>query len=218
MYSKDIYRTRFEGENLIIKNKVWKTLCQKFFQNFINKEDTILDLGAGYCEFINNIKAGKKYAIDINSDVEKYAADDVIVEVSDIKKTNIKSDSIDKVFISNVFEHLNTKEDIIAVLEEINRILKKNGHLLILQPNIKYCYKEYWDYLDHKLPLTDKSLVEALVITKFKIKKVIPKFIPYTIKNSLPKNPFIIKIYLSFPVFWKLFGKQAFIIAEKLMD
>ncbi len=49
----------------------------------------------------------------------------------------------------------------------------------------------------------------------FKIKKVIPRFLPYTTKSRLPKHPLLIKIYLRIPLLWRIFGKQSLIIAEK---
>ena len=38
----------------------------------------------------------------------------------------------------------------------------KGGTLLILQPNIRFLADEYWDFVDHQLPLSDRSVVEAL--------------------------------------------------------
>jgi len=211
-----LYRNRFHKNDLDIKNKVWEILCEKFFQKYISYDSVVLDIGAGYCEFINNIKARKKYAIDINNDIYKYADSSVKIFILDAKRMkDISSNSIDFVFISNFFEHLDIKKEILVVLKEIHRVLKKGGKVLILQPNIRYCYKEYWDFFDHKLPLTHKSLEEALLMQDFKIYKSIPRFLPYTIKSNLPKNSFIIKLYLKLPFIWKLFGKQAFIIGTK---
>jgi len=216
MDTENIYRKRFNKKDLFIKNNIWKILCQKFFQRFIDKEDVVLDLGAGYCEFINNIISKKKYAIDSNNDVKDFASGSVEVLVSDIRKSiNIDPDSIDVIFISNFFEHLDSKEDIVSILKESSKLLRKNGRILILQPNIKYCYKEYWDFFDHKIPLSDKSLEEVLRLTNFKVKLSISRFLPFTTKNRLPKNKFFIRIYLSLPILWKMFGKQAFILAEK---
>ena len=104
---------------------------------------------------------------------------------------------------------------IIKTLKEIYRVLKRNGRLLILQPNIRYCFRDYWMFFDHITPLDDRSLSEALEISGFRIIKCIPKFLPYTVKSRFPKSSFLIKIYLKVPIFQKLFGKQAFIYALK---
>ena len=48
-----LYKKRFEGE-LYKKNEIWKVLCSSFFQKYITEKDLVVDIGAGYCEFINN--------------------------------------------------------------------------------------------------------------------------------------------------------------------
>ena len=42
------------------KEVVPGALHRLFFQKYIPEEETVLEIGAGYCEFINNIKAKKK--------------------------------------------------------------------------------------------------------------------------------------------------------------
>jgi predicted SAM-dependent methyltransferase len=86
-----------------------------------------LKIGAGYCEFITNIKAKKKIALDLNPDIKKFAGDDVeavIASSTDMKE--IQKESIDVVFVNNFFEHL-SKEDIIKTLREVYRVLKRNA-------------------------------------------------------------------------------------------
>lgn len=86
---------------------------------------------------------------------------------------------------------------------------------MILQPNIRYLYKEYWDFFDHHIPLSDKSLVEALRMVGFRIERVLPKFLPYTTKSRLPQHLFWVKIYLKMSFIWKILGKQMFILSRK---
>jgi len=86
---------------------------------------------------------------------------------------------------------------------------------MILQPNIRYLYREYWDFFDHHIPLSDKSLIEALRVVAFRIEQVLPKFLPYTTKSRIPQNPFLVKIYLKLPFIWKIMGKQMFILGRK---
>ena len=65
-----IYKNRFciDGYEIARKNKIWQVLCRHFFQKWIDPESVVLDVGAGYCEFINNVYAQKKIAVDINAD------------------------------------------------------------------------------------------------------------------------------------------------------
>jgi SAM-dependent methyltransferase len=210
-----LYEKRF-GENLRKRNEIWKVLCESFFQRYVGESDVVLDVGAGYCEFINNIKCGKKFAVDLNEDTKKAASPDVTVFAdSSVDMSSLENSSVDVVFMSNFLEHLRTREDILRTLREINRILRADGRILVLQPNIRFAYKEYWDFFDHHIPISDKSLAEALQIERFDIEKVIPRFLPYTTKSAIPQSTFLIKLYLKLPVAWKIMGKQAFVVARK---
>ncbi|MBA7629407.1 hypothetical protein ES703_36906 [subsurface metagenome] len=103
-------------------------LCDLFFQKYIKKDSTVLDIGAGYCEFINNIKCNKKYALDLNEDIFCFGNRDVKVFIG--KSTNLSflaDKSVDLVFVSNFLEHLKTKEEIKKSLTEIRRVLKIEG-------------------------------------------------------------------------------------------
>ena len=213
---KKLYEKRFKGE-LRRKNDIWKILCDSFFQNYVRETDIVLDIGAGYCEFINNIKCAQKYAVDLNEDSHKFAASSVRVHTSPSTDLSfLQEASVDVVFISNFLEHLKNKADVLNTLTEVFRVLKmEGGKLMILQPNIRYAYKEYWDFFDHHLALSDKSLIEALQIAGFSIERVLPKFLPYTTKTKMPQKEFLIKAYLKFPLIWKILGKQMLIIARK---
>lgn len=213
---KKIYENRFEEKEMDAKNKIWQVLCGKFFNKFIKETDTVIDIGAGYCEFINNIKCKEKIAVDLNENIKKYAANDVkVINESCFSIASITDDSIDVVFMSNFLEHLQNKNEIIKVLQETRRILKDGGILMVLQPNIKYCKAKYWDFFDHHIPLTDKSLIEAIESIDYKITKLIPRFLPYSTKPKFPKSPVFVRLYLMFPFLWKIFGEQSFIIAQK---
>ena len=48
------YELRFE-EDLRFKKELWRILVEDFFQAYIQPEDTVVDLGAGNCEFINAV-------------------------------------------------------------------------------------------------------------------------------------------------------------------
>ena len=78
-------------------------------------------------------------------------------------------------------------------------MLRPGGRLLILQPNIRYAYREYWDFLDHHVALSHVSMVEALALTGFTPTEVRPRFLPFTTKSALPQWPILIRIYLRFP-------------------
>ena len=74
---------------------------------------------------------------------------------------------------------------------------------------------EYWDYFDHHVPLTDKSIAEGLEVVGFKVEISIDRFLPFTRKSKIPKHPVLVKLYLMFPFIWRLMGKQELVTAEK---
>jgi SAM-dependent methyltransferase len=125
---------------------------------------------------------------------------------------------VDVVFASNFFEHLPSKEAFLQTLQEIRRVLRSGGRLLILQPNIRFLNGEYWDFLDHHIPLTDRTLVEALLCTGLRPVEVVPRFLPYTTKSRLPSHPALVRLYLRVPLAQRLLGKQAWVVAVKPSD
>ncbi|MBN3039160.1 MAG: methyltransferase domain-containing protein [Candidatus Omnitrophica bacterium] len=213
---KELYRHRFSEQDQREKKGIWQTLCRDFFQKYVKESDAVLEIGAGYCEFINNIKCREKYALDLDEDVRAYANPDVKAFVSSSSSLSFLSESsMDIVFMSNFLEHLKDKEEVLKTLTESFRVLKPQGVLMVLGPNIRYLSREYWDFFDHYIPLSDKSLAEALQISGFKVEQNLPKFLPYTTKSRFPKNPLLVKLYLHMPFIWPVLGRQMFILGRK---
>ncbi len=211
-----LYSNRFNAQEQEQKERIWRVLCSDFFQGYIRTSDTVLDIGAGYCEFINHIRCASKIALDLNEDTSRYARGDVrVVRCMSNAMSEIDSASVDVAFASNFFEHMPSKEIFLQTLREIRRVLRPMGKLLILQPNIRFLNGEYWDFLDHHIPLTDRSVVEALLAIGMEPVEVKPRFLPYTTKSRLPQHPALVRIYLRFPLAQQLLGKQAWIVAIK---
>lgn len=214
-----LYRIRFSDKEINIKHRLWKVLCQEFLQNFVSSKDTVLDLGAGYCDFINNIKCKNKIAVDLNPATKEFAHRGIkVLLVSSTKLPQNLTAKIDIVFAGCFLEHLLTKDDLFKTFTEVWRILRPGGRFLILNPNIRFSTSDFWDYYDHFLPLSDRSVAEGLQLANFEIEKIIPKFVPNTIKDALPKSPILLKIYLHTPMLFPIFGRQMFIVAKKSKD
>ncbi|HEX2952124.1 MAG TPA: class I SAM-dependent methyltransferase [Armatimonadota bacterium] len=215
----NIYKNRFGADVQTGRNRLWQTLCKYWFQRYVPPDAIVLDLAAGYCEFINHIQCAHKIAVDLNEDIVKYAAKDVhVVHNSSDNLVDIATGTVDIVFVSNFFEHLPTKQAFLETLAEIRRVLKIGGKLLILQPNIRFINGEYWDFIDHYLPLTDRTLVEALILTKMQVEEVRPQFLPYTTRSRIPQAPWLVQLYLAFPPIHRLMGKQAWVVAMKTTE
>ena len=165
-----VYSRRFDKEALAIKTNLWKMLIYVFIQRFVKTSDIILDIGGGTGEFINNVSGSKKYLVDINPECRNAIKLDVEYLCSNVVNgIDLVAEAVNVVFARNFFEHLDSAESLLKVLDEARRVLKHDGRIIIIQPNIKYAYKEYWDFIDHKLPVSDKSLVEALELSGFKL-------------------------------------------------
>jgi SAM-dependent methyltransferase len=133
----------------------------------------------------------------------------------DLSLKNIPNEYFDWVFISNFLEHLENGKHVIDLLKRVNELLKYGGGIIILQPNYRLLGAAYFDFIDHKTILTEKSIEEALSISGFKINKKIIRFLPYTTKSHIPKNAFLVRLYLLIRPLWLLFGKQSLFIATK---
>jgi len=211
-----LYKERFNSVEVDRKNRLWRVLCKDFFQRFVPEDSIVLDIGAGYCEFINNIRARRKYAVDLNQDARAYANRDVEVFTSPANDLHfLPADSVDIAFVSNFLEHLQSKEEVLRVLVEVHRVCKPGGRILVLQPNIRYVHDQYWDFFDHRTPLSDRSLAEALMIAGFNIERILPRFLPYTTKSRLPSFPFLVRLYLRISLTWRILGKQALVVGRK---
>jgi SAM-dependent methyltransferase len=212
---RDLYHGRFSEKERVRKRDLWRILCTTFFQKYVRPDDVVLDLGAGYCEFINHIRCRTKYAVDLNPDTKVHASPDVHVLSTLSSRLNMLADgSVDVVFASNFFEHLPDKEAFLATLQELRRILRPGtGRLLILQPNIRLLNGAYWDFLDHHLALTDRTLVEAVRMVGLEPVEIRVRFLPYTTKSRLPQHALLVRAYLLFrPLQW-LFGRQTWMVA-----
>lgn len=212
----DLYRIRFPKEILNRKNQIWQVLCKDFFQNYISLDDTVIDVACGYGEFINNIVAKRKIAVDLNNDTRSHLENDIeFYQVPATELSTYFNEEADVIFTSNFLEHLPDKETLNKFLSEVQQSLRVGGKYIILGPNLRYLPGEYWDFYDHSLGLTHLSLIEALRLKEFKIKVVYDRFLPYTTQGSLPTHPILVKIYIKIPFIWRFFGKQFFIVAEK---
>lgn len=214
--SKVIYQNRFNKKEQLKRNLLWQTLNQFYFQQFIKPNDVVMDIAAGYCEFINNIHAKRRIAVDINPDINIFADKKIeIINTNIFKIPKTYFNQINCIFISNFLEHLDNKEEIVQLLNLCHKILKKNGRILILQPNIDLAKEKYWDCFDHKVPLNSNSMIEALEISEFKNIKAVTRFLPFTTKSSLPIIPLFVKIYLMLPPKIRPFAGQSLFIAQK---
>ena len=218
----EIYRHRFSDSEIEVREAVWKILCSDFLQAFVSETDTVIEVGAGDGLFIRNIHAGRRIAVDVAAHAQLHGTSDV--EVHLLPATDLASrfrNQADVIFMSNFLEHLPDKRAVLSVLEQCRFCLKPAGRLLVLQPNIRYVGAAHWDYIDHHVARTERSLVEALELNGFEVKRLIRRFLPYTVKSrvgrlaNLLRPALLIRAYLKLPFLWRVFGGQTFVEAQR---
>ncbi len=213
-----IYRQRFTKYERVHKLQLWKVLIENYLQRFVSHNDTIVDLGAGNCEFINQIQAGRKIAVDINQDVKKFANSGVEVIISSITnlRQSLRGQKTTVFFLSNLLEHLGSKEEVFKLIHDIYNLLPRGGKILIMQPDIKRVGGAYWDFFDHKIPLTERSVTELLLTAGYKILEIKSPFLPYSVKYRIyPLSTLLLKWYIRVRPLHFIFGKQFFVCAVK---
>jgi len=174
----------------------------------------ILDVGAGYCSFINAVEgAARRVAVDLHDDLPSFAAPGVeCITASATDLSPLADDSFDVVFASNLLEHL-CRVDIVRSLDEFRRVLRAEGKLLLVQPNYRLCARQYWDDYTHLTPLSDRSLSDLLRTRGFNIVQVEARFLPLTLKSSAGRLTFLVPWYLRSPV--RPLAGQMLIVARR---
>lgn len=212
-----LYRRRFSEGDRAEMAVVWRVLVRDFFQPRIDAGAAVLDVGAGSCLFINEVRAARRIALDANPELPRHAAAGVeTIVTDDLSLRQIEAGSIGHVFVSNFLEHLQDHLAVLRFLGAVHRVLRPGGSLLVLQPNFRLEPRRYFDFLDHRVILTDASLREALEVAGFQVAEMRVRFLPFTSKSRVPKWEWAVRLYLRLrPAQW-LLGRQTFARAVKV--
>jgi hypothetical protein len=97
------------------------------------------------------------------------------------------------------------------VLKQLRTKLNHGGTLNILQPNYRFAYREYFDDYTHVTVYSDRSLSEFITSHGYRVIDCQPRFLPLTVKSSLPVWPILLQLYLAIP--FKPMGKQMLVRA-----
>lgn len=205
------FRTRFGHQPQ--RDDIWEVICE-YLRRFIPPQSSLLDLGAGYCSFINHVYAAEKHALDIFPEFVQFAHPDVHTHVGSCDDlTMFPSHCFDAVFASNLLEHL-TRKAVRDTLSEVHRVLRPSGRFLVIQPNFRYCYREYFDDYTHLGIFTHVSLADLLSSSGFAVERVEPKFLPLTLNSRLPKWPWLVRLYLRLRI--RPFARQMLIVVRAI--
>jgi hypothetical protein len=171
-YAKGYFETRL-AENPH-RDKVWRHICA-YLQRWIAADAEVLELGAGRCDFANNVTAGRVVAMDIDKTVEASAVAGVTTVIGDCTDLGGFEDaSFDVVFASNLLEHL-----------ERPAASDLGG---------------YFDDFTHVAIYTDRSLQDYLVSQGWAVEHVEARFLPLTMKSRASGLTFLVPLYLRSPL------------------
>jgi SAM-dependent methyltransferase len=194
------------------RETLWRELWDSYFSRLVAPDSCVLELGAGYGHFINNVRCRRRIAVDQFPELLQYLAPGVEGRVGNVQDLGFLDDRcVDFAFASNLFEHL-TQGELAATLAEVRRVLKPGGTLCIVQPNYRFAYREYFDDYTHVAVYSDRSLSDFLAANGFRVVECRPRFLPLTVKSRLPIHRWLIRLYLRLP--FKPLGKQMLLRAR----
>lgn len=212
---EDLYRLEDKHWWHISKRRAIRQLVEKYN----NKENPkILDIGCGTGKNLEEFKQyGRTYGLDNSQEAIKFCQKRGLknIKLGKAEKTPFKINSFDLITLLDVLEH--TDDD--RALEEIYRILKKNGLLLITVPAFRWLWSKWDEVLHHKRRYTIDNLSSVLQRHKFTITYatylysflVLPALIIRQIKQKLFRS----KEYSSdFKLSTSLLNKIVCIVAE----
>jgi cyclopropane fatty-acyl-phospholipid synthase-like methyltransferase len=193
---------------------VW-TAVAAHLSRWINPGARVLEIGAGYCDWINQVRATQRVAVDIWPEFGTFASSDVEAIVLDAA-TNLRTlgeASYDVVLASNVLEHF-VPDTAAAVVADVAAVLKPGGRIILIQPNFRLAWRRYFDDYTHRAIFTDVSLPALLTSRGFSTELVEARFLPYSMRQTaLPIRPWLVAAYLRSPI--KPLAGQMLVIARK---
>lgn len=193
------------------RSAVWRHICQ-YLTRWIPADSEVLELGAGRCDFANEVTAKRIVAMDIDAIVTASAAPGVEAVVGDCTDlSRFPDNSFDCVFASNLLEHLE-RPVTLKLLDEARRVLRPTGRLMLLQPNFRLDPKRYFDDYTHVAIFTDRSLHDLLASDGWTVEHVAARFLPLTMKTRASRLTFLVPWYLRSPV--KPLAGQMLVVAR----
>jgi SAM-dependent methyltransferase len=181
---------------------VWRVVAEHL-SRWVPADAHVLEIGAGYCHWINAVRGARRVAVDVWPELPRHAAAGVEAVVADVTRglSGLGPEAqFDTVLASNVLEHFEP-DAAASVVSTVAGVLRSGGRFIIVQPNFRYAYREYFDDYTHRSIFTDVSLQNLLRSHGFEIDFCAPKFLPYSMREArVPISPMLIKLYLHSPI------------------
>ncbi|MBN2421605.1 class I SAM-dependent methyltransferase [Candidatus Woesearchaeota archaeon] len=187
--------------------KICNYIFKRFFKHYAiknKKKCRILDIGSGKGNHLVGFsRCGlQAYGIDKRRECVEILKN-FTIESCDLEKDKLpyKDNFFDFVFSKSVIEHISNTENI---LKEALRVLKPGGIAVIMTPDWKSQFKNYWDDYTHVKAFTRKGLQNAMRINGFSEVSCeyflqLPFIWEYPCLNFIPKIISLLPDYLK----WK---------------
>jgi len=213
-----VYSVRFDDQDRRKKAAIWREIV-RFLDPLIPLDRPVLDIACDAGYFINRVARAERWASDVR-DVRSHLQPSVRFVQADGRSLaeHAPAGHFGTVFMSNYLEHLPSSDAVVDQLRVAYNLLGPGGRVVVLQPNVRLVGGRYWDFIDHHVPLTERSLVEAGESVGLRTVKVITRFLPFSTKSALPSSATLVRLYLSVPLAWRFLGKQTLYVAERPPD
>jgi SAM-dependent methyltransferase len=193
------------------RRAVWGAIA-RFVARDARDVDTLVELGPGYCDFLNQFPAKQRLGFDLNPEMKRFAAAGVELRIeSAIGLRGVVPASVDLLFASNFLEHLDA-EELDELLPAIRRALSARGRLILIQPNHRLCAEHYFDDPTHRTIFDDANIRECLARHGLRVVKLVPGLLPFSMNSRLPKWGWLTRLYLSLP--FRPLAAQMYVVAE----
>ena len=163
-YFEALKNSRDYDQQLHLKLRVLKTfesLIQTFYNKKMQKDDRFLDLGSSDGALVEVAKQRGYKAVGLDIDSCNFETD----------KIRLENQSCDIISAISLIEHMYSPYNLI---NEVRRLLKKNGFFIIVTPNWSENIKVFFDDPTHIHPYTKTSLRKLLEGAKFKNIRIVP--------------------------------------------
>ena len=118
--------------------------------------------------------------------------------------------------MSNYLEHLESSDAVIEQLRVARRAAAPAAGSSSCSRTSASSAHAYWDFIDHRVALTERSLLEAAETRRAAHgRRSITRFLPYSTKGRLPSDPGLVRAYLAFRPAWRLLGRQTLFVGER---
>jgi SAM-dependent methyltransferase len=192
------------------RRAVWRAIVE-YVARDVGPVESLLELGPGYCDFVNQFPAARRIAIDLDPAMRAFAAPEVDFRVGNAAElAGIPAGSIDLVFASNFLEH-QPLDQAARLLGRIRSVLRPAGRLALLQPNFRLCPARYFDDPTHRTAFSEESLANLLLAGGFRLRRVVPGLLPFSMRSRLPKSYLLVRAYLALPA--RPFAAQMYLVA-----